>query len=166
MKKLAALAVVLVAGSWIAWRSLRTADKPENRLFFDRPWIDHAPRTETDLVSVFVAITDEPLGVFARQSQWKGEHEFFRYENQADGRVDVVFPQSRTRERVTYAVHRCHQGQFDLCLDVSGNSRGLRRYFSREDWAIGAHAIDRARGGIQLPAALRAPAGSGEEPTQ
>src|SRR5262249_14942078 len=91
MKKLLVLAVISTC-AFAGWRALRGGDGPRGAgathdgggLVLDRIWIDHVPKHDRDQISVFAAITDEPVGVFQTASAWKGHFEVFRYEAQGD----------------------------------------------------------------------------------
>jgi hypothetical protein len=48
----------------------------------------------------------------------------------------IVFPQSGDRETLTVKPHRCNEQGMDYCLDVSGSTRGVSRYYSRKGWEI------------------------------
>jgi hypothetical protein len=120
----------LVVG-WIA----RDRDAPA-KLLVDRIWLDHLPRGETDPVQIFLVLDEEPLGLFQRASRWKGESELFRY-RVTEGRLSIVYPQTREREEVRYRAGRCDREDFDYCLELRGASRGTKRYVSKKGWEIG-----------------------------
>lgn len=137
MKKLLIVAV-LSTMTILGWRALRSDDAApahDDNLVLDRIWIDHLPRSERDMISIFAAITQESIGFFQTTSAWKGEHELFRYEEH-EGELRVVFPQSKDRERVKARATECRERDFDYCLELKGSSRGAKRYYSREDWVI------------------------------
>jgi len=103
MKKLLVLAVISTC-AFAGWRVLRGGGGPGaaqdgGGLVLDRIWIDHIPKHDRDQVSVFAAITDEPIGVFQTASAWKGHFELFRYEAHGD-EIRIVYPQDNYRERV------------------------------------------------------------------
>ncbi|HEY5949610.1 MAG TPA: hypothetical protein VIV40_29145 [Kofleriaceae bacterium] len=141
MKK-AILAVIAVAGAGYGvarWRSEAPApaQTEDDSLVTDRLWIDHIPRGERDTIQVFAAITEEPVGVFEAASRWKGEFEFFRYEKHGRD-MRIVFPQTGTRDSVKATATKCRTGGMDYCLELSGSSRGVKKYYSREGWEIGS----------------------------
>lgn len=105
------------------------------RLVLDRLWIDHMPQSETDTVNLFVALTQEPVGVFNASSMWKGEYEGFRYKARGN-QLEVVYPQTRERETLVAKGVRCDERGMDYCLELRGGSRGVKRYYSREEWVI------------------------------
>lgn len=137
MKKLVILAVISTTAV-VGWRALRSGDDAAPHggdLVLDRIWIDHIPRNDRDLVSAFAAITEDPFGIFQTSSAWKGQHEMFRYEAH-EGELRIIYPQSRDRERVRASATECSERDFDYCLELKGSSRGVKRYYSREDWVI------------------------------
>lgn len=139
MKK-ALLAMVVIAGAGYGvarWRSDAPAPKAAGVAVTDRLWIDHIPRNDKDVIQVFVAITEEPVGVFQATSQWKGEFEFFRYE-QHGSEMRMLFPQTGTKDRVQAIATECNRNGMDYCLELKGASRGVKRYYSREGWEIGS----------------------------
>jgi hypothetical protein len=154
MKKLLVLAVISTC-AFAGWRVMRGGDdvasvaQHDNKLVLDRIWIDHMPKHERDQISAFLAITDEPVGVFQTASMWKGHYELFRYEAHG-GEIRILFPQDNHRERVKAKAHRCDQGDFDYCLELDGASRGVKRYYSRKGWEIdGARSPDELRARIE-----------------
>lgn len=140
MKKLLVLAVVSTC-AFAGWRVLRgggdagTAHDGGGTHVIDRVWIDHMPKHERDQVHVFVAISDEPVGVFQAQSVWKGHFEMFRYEAHGD-EIRIFYPQDHHRDRVKTKARKCSEDGFDYCLELDGASRGVKRYYSRKGWEI------------------------------
>jgi hypothetical protein len=145
MKKLLVL-ILVIAAAYLVWRAVRPVDRGE--LAFGRLWIDHLPRNDTDTVNIFAVLRDEPVGVFQAASGWRGQFELFRYEPRGDGKLAILYPQTRERERVAYRATECGEQGFDYCLVLDGNSRGLKRYYSQRGWEIG--------GGRALPEAAKA----------
>lgn len=114
----------------------------DTRLLKDRVWIDHMPKNDRDRVHVFAALTPRPrqgpqgpFGIFELIGQWEGHFEAFRYEAQGE-EMRIVFPQSGDRETLTVKPSKCNEQGMDYCLDISGNSRGVSRYYSRKGWEI------------------------------
>jgi hypothetical protein len=142
---LIAIGVYLV---WRWWNGRTEADAADRgkKIAFNRLWVDKLPQTETDVMEVFAAITDQPVGIFQSTSMWKGNFELFTYEDKGDGKMLVTYPQTKDRERISYRAWKCDEGRFTYCLDVTGASRGVKRYVSEKDWEIGAAG--------QLPARL------------
>lgn len=147
MKKLLGMVVAsaVVVGAWQWHRSGGaasddSADAARNsKLIFDRVWIDHLPRGETDTIQIFLAIRDEGVGVFQSTSAWAGTYEGFRFEAKG-GEMRAVFPQTRDRETIELDANECHDvDNMDYCLDVVGASRGVKHYYSAEGWEIGAN---------------------------
>jgi hypothetical protein len=133
MKKLMVMAVLAVVayGGW-RWQHSEPVDHKPN-ILFNRFWIDHAPQGEKDTVRVFALWRPESFGVFADQNLWRVELERFRYEAQGD-EVHAIFPLSGNREHFTAKATRCHEADWDFCLDVTGSSHGVTRYYSRLGW--------------------------------
>ena len=159
MKKLL-LAVFVVGGVWFLWPH-GTAPAPSDargkNLLFDRAWIDHLPRNERDPVQWLVAVTDEPHGVFIAQTQWKGSWEAFRYEPRGDGKLELLFPQSGSKETATYKATSCQDKGFDYCLEIAGPTRGVKRYFSRKGWEVsGGGSVEQLAGKLAHLGADRA----------
>ena len=98
--------------------------------------VDHLPRSRGETFHVFGTAAKEPFGWLAERTGWKGEWEIFRYEPRGDGQVEVVFPQSGQRARLTYRAWRCNEKDFDYCLELSG-ARGPTKYYSRRGWERG-----------------------------
>ena len=136
------LIVALIAGAgYGAWRwhdggAARPA--ADAGLAFDRLWIDHVPRDDKDTIHAFVALTEQPVGVFQSASVWRGSYEVYLYEAR-DGELRVVFPQTGDRERIRVRAQACHEHDMDYCLEIKGASRGVKRYYSRKGWEIDAH---------------------------
>nr|HEX4313930.1 hypothetical protein [Kofleriaceae bacterium] len=147
MKKLlgmvVASAVVVGAWQWHHSGSATTDDSADaarnSKLIFDRVWIDHLPRGETDTIQIFLAIRGEGVGAFQATSMWAGNYEAFRFEAKG-GEMRAVFPQTRERETIKLDATECHDvDNMDYCLDVVGASRGVKHYYSGEGWEIGAN---------------------------
>jgi hypothetical protein len=158
MKKLLVLAVVSTC-AFAGWRVLRGGEDAGaahdgGAHVLDRIWVDHIPKHDRDQVHVFVAITDEPVGLFQTRSVWKGHFEMFRYEAHGD-EIRIVYPQDHHRDRVKTKSRKCSEDGFDYCLELDGASRGVKRYYSREGWEIdGAARPDQL--GARIEAALQA----------
>jgi hypothetical protein len=142
MKKLVWVLVLLVV-AYVAWRWWRgsggaaTADRGQT-LFYDRVWVDHLPASQTDSFHLFAAVTEEPFGVFDERSMWRGQWEAFRHEARGDGQVELLFPQTRTKGRLSYRAWKCNEKKdFDFCLEVSGG-KGPKKYYSQRGWEIGS----------------------------
>jgi len=143
MKKPLLILALMGTVSYGAYRmigsSSRSSDQPAvqdgEQLVLDRIWIDHIPRNERDTIQVFAAITEEPFGVFQAASTWKGQYEVFRYEAKGN-ELRIVYPQSNDKETVKHNARRCSENQMDFCLELSGGSRGVKRYYSRKGWEI------------------------------
>lgn len=112
--------------------------KVEKMTALDRIWIDHLPKTESDTIHIFAAITQEPMGIFQATSQWKGNFELFVYEAHGDT-IRAVYPQDRSKEELKVSARTCSDMRdMDYCLEIKGASRGPKKYYSRKGWEIDA----------------------------
>jgi hypothetical protein len=102
---------------------------------FDRIWIDQLPSNPKDTGNAFVAVTKQPMGVFQSASQYKGSYEVFTYKASGD-ELQVVYSQTDEKEKVTVRASRCKERDMDYCLELSGATRGVKRYRSRRGWEI------------------------------
>ena len=150
MKK-ACLILALIGTGYGTYRWLGSEPAPQAtaatdgaQLVLDRIWIDHLPRNDRDTIQIFVAISEEPFGVFQAASKWKGQFEAFRHEGRGN-ELRVVYPQSNERETVKHKARACSEHQMDYCLELDGGTRGVKRYYSRKGWEID---------GVKSPAAL------------
>ncbi len=142
MKKVMVVGAISVAAI-VMWRGFGSGEREDaqvsvgdTELVFDRLWIDHLPKNERDTIKIFVAVTEEPLGVFQSASKWQGAYELFKYEAH-DGEVRAVFPQKGDREKFTVAASKCTNSRMDYCLEIKGASRGTKHYYSMKGWEIG-----------------------------
>jgi len=151
MKKLLLL-LLLILGAYLLWRWWR-GDSAEaargQELFYDRIWVDHLPKNDTDTFQIMVAVTEQPMGVFQQTSRWKGQFELFRYTARGDGQVELVYPQTGTREKVRYRAWKCSEQSFDFCMQIDGASRGIKKYYSLEGMEIGTHTLTEAQSRAQ-----------------
>jgi hypothetical protein len=142
MKKAILVLGVVVIAVVSVWK-LRSTDavvQPQSSatdgdLVLDRIWIDHIPRNDKDVMQVFLAITEQPFGVFQAASQWKGAYEIFRYEAHGD-EMRLVYPQSNEREKLKVKARRCTEKGMDFCLELEGSSRGVKKYYSQKGWEV------------------------------
>jgi hypothetical protein len=148
MKKLAVLLLLLVGALGVAWRA---RDRGQS-IMFDRVWVDRLPKSETDAIQIFAAVRSEAVGLFDARSAWKGQWELFRWEARGDGQLELLYPQSASKQRASYRAWKCNeQRDFDFCLELSGG-KGAKKYYSQRGWEIGsvdgARAIERKLDGI------------------
>jgi hypothetical protein len=132
MRKLIVLIVACGVAAGVYWRH-HGADARKPDPLYNRFWIDHMPNGEKDTIQVFALWRPESWGVFRQQNMWRVELERFRYEANGN-RVQAVFPLSGTREDITVKATRCHEADFDFCLEVHGSKHGTTRYYSRLGW--------------------------------
>jgi hypothetical protein len=102
---------------------------------FDRIWIDQLPSNPKDAGNAFVAVTKQPMGAFQSASQYKGSFEIFSYKATGD-ELHVVYPQTDDKEKVKARAWKCNERDMDYCLELSGSTRGVKRYRSRRGWEI------------------------------
>jgi hypothetical protein len=164
MKKTLVGVALAATAAYAGWQWMHDGDDApavgdESKLVLDRLWIDHLPRHERDTVQVFVALTEEPYGIFQQVAQWKGAHEIFRFEAHGD-ELRVVYPHTGEREKLKARARKCNEHGMDYCLELKGASRGVKKYYSLEDWVIDgasdATALERrARGMVERLSAGR-----------
>ena len=143
-KPLALIATASLAAASL-WALHHRGDAPASgnqaSLLADRLWLDHVPRNDKETVNIFVLVSDQAHGVFQAMSAWRGQYEVFGFEaNGADLRL--TYPQTGERERATARARRCDEDGMDFCLEVTGASRGVKKYYSRKGWEIDAHGKD------------------------
>jgi len=114
----------------------------------DRIWIDHVPRNDRDTMQFFFALSTDPFGLFSAASQWAGQHEIFQYEMNGE-QMRLVFPQNGDKEKVTAKAKKCDEGEFDFCLELSGSSRGVKRYYSMDGWEVDHLTAAQARAKVE-----------------
>lgn len=146
--KRALITVVVAATSLVAWRYTHTDPADGGgKLVLDRLWIDHVPKHDRDPIKVFVALTDQPVGIFQTTSTWKGEYEVFQFEK-VGGEFRAIYPQTGDREKFTAKGSACSEHGMDYCLEMTGASRGAMHYYSMKGWELDGtadvHATERA----------------------
>jgi hypothetical protein len=154
MKKLLLLLLLIIVAylAWRWWRGHESAITDRGQtLIFNRVWIDHVPKSETESVQSFAVLTREPLGIFDKRSHWKGEYELFRHEPRGDGQLELLYPQSRDKQRVSYRAWQCNTPGFDFCLELSGG-KGARKYYSQRGWEVDSLAAAQRLESRLLPA--------------
>lgn len=138
MKKALLVVALISTASYATYKWTRTAPEPTVAKItaLDRIWIDHLPKTESDTINIFAAITEEPMGVFQATSMWKGNFELFVYEAHGDT-IRATYPQDRSREELKVSATECSEVRdMDYCLEIKGASRGPKKYYSRKGWEI------------------------------
>jgi hypothetical protein len=145
MKKLLVLVVVSAVGvgAW-RWHSTPADSGSDAHLVQDRIWIDHVPKNDRDTFQVFLALTEQPVGIYQKTSAWQGSFEIFRYEMHG-GELRVIFPQNGDRETVRAKARTCSEAGMDYCLELSGGTRGAKRYYSRKGWEVGSLADEQTK---------------------
>jgi hypothetical protein len=140
MKKLLLIGVVMIMGAWAIahWTGGRSkgADDSDPSLILNRIWIDRIPTRPRDTANAFATITRQKVGVFQSGSQYKGGYEIFNF-TAAGGELRIVYPQTDEKETVKARAWRCREQDMDYCLELTGASRGVKRYHSLDGWEIG-----------------------------
>jgi hypothetical protein len=133
MKRLT-VALLMVAAGAMGWRALR--ERAEPKLLFDRFWIDHNPRDYKEQFLGLHVSGEYPVGNYSTRTTWTGRWEGFHYHvvPREEGAMDLMFPATNEHMRVKYRAWRCHENDFDYCLEISGSSRGTKRYYSKKAW--------------------------------
>lgn len=108
----------------------------DSKLLVNRVWIDKLPKKDTDYYELLVLVDDEPLGIFRKASQFEGTYALFRYELRGDDKVQLLFPQDKSKHEVKYKARACDTKDFDYCLDFEGAPRGAKQYLSRKEWEL------------------------------
>jgi len=140
MKKVLLVTALLATVGYGGWKLTHRGGSAETtvddtKLALDRIWIDHMPKSERDMIQVFAALSEDEFGVFQQTSVWKGNFELFRFQWK-DGQIQAVFPQDNDKEKITVKARPCSEGQMDYCMEVSGTSRGVKKYYSKKGWEI------------------------------
>jgi hypothetical protein len=137
MNKLLVVAGVaaLGVGAWRVKAHYDTTDGGGNKLLVDRVWIDHVPRSEREMVNVFLMFSEHKVGVFDVRSAWTGSFEAFKY-SRGDGKLDAVFPQTGSKEQYSIKVRTCSTDGMDYCLDIDGGKHGVKHYYSKKKWVV------------------------------
>lgn len=110
------------------------------KLLVNRIWVDKLPKKETDYFELLVLVQDDPVGLFRRASQYEGDYALFRYEVRGDDKLQLMFPQNKSKHEAKYKARACDEKDFDYCLDLDGAPRGVKRYLSRKEWELDADA--------------------------
>ena len=141
MKKALLVVALVSTASYATYTWTRSAPEPakaDKITALDRIWVDHLPKTESDTINIFAAITEDPMGIFQATSVWKGQYEMFVYEAHGDT-IRATYPHDRSREELKVNARSCNEVRdMDYCLEIKGASRGVKKYYSRKGWEIDA----------------------------
>ena len=102
----------------------------------NRIWVDKLPSKDTDHFELLVVVTEEPVGLFRRSSSYEGSFSMFRYELRDGGKLQMLFPQDKSKHEVKYDARACDVKDFDYCLDLTGAPKGAKKYLSRKEWEL------------------------------
>ncbi|HZF49146.1 MAG TPA: hypothetical protein VE093_10885 [Polyangiaceae bacterium] len=128
------IAVAAIAGGY----QLLSSRGSDEKTLVGRVWIDRLPRSDTDQIELVALLADDPVGVFQRQSRYEGSYALFRYELRGDSKVQLLFPQDKSKHEVAFDARPCDVNDFDYCLDLTGAPRGAAKYYSRKEWELDA----------------------------
>jgi hypothetical protein len=139
MRKVLLTVGLLVAGvvAFAKWSGPGGDDARDDdpTLVLDRIWVDRVPSKPEETMNLFAALTQQPVGVFQFASQWRGGYEIFQYKA-AGKELRVVYPHTGEKEKVKARAWTCKQRDMDYCLELTGASRGVKRYYSQRGWEI------------------------------
>jgi hypothetical protein len=140
MKKPLLILGLAIVGAWAIARWTggggdRT-DVSDPSLILNRIWIDQLPTGPKDTVHLFATVSRQKVGFFQAGSQYKGGYEIFNF-MASGGDLRVVYPQTDEQEMVKARAWKCHENDMDYCLELTGASRGVKRYRSIDGWEIG-----------------------------
>ncbi|HEY1812153.1 MAG TPA: hypothetical protein VGG74_07330 [Kofleriaceae bacterium] len=141
MKKLLVVVAIAVIGV-AAWRvrSHKSVDTQDGKsVLVDRLWLDHIPSHEREPFNILALFSEHSVGVFQKLTAYTGNYEMFQY-----GNGGWKYPQTRETDSPTVRIRRCDDNGMDFCMDITGNSRGVHRYYSRKDWVIKSLADEQA----------------------
>ena len=151
---------VLIYLGWRFWAGsddATTERKLDPATLLDRVWIDQIPEAHRDYMHAFVALSEEPVGLFQKASSYRAEAELFQFERKGN-KFNLEFPQTGTKKSFSFKISTCNElPPFDLCLDVTENPwGGPKRYYSASDGRSSARDLydDVAArvGGLAAPA--------------
>jgi hypothetical protein len=120
----------------IGVHALRGESSSSPHLLVGRVWVDRIPTKDTEHFEAFLVLEDPSMGVFQRTSSYEGSFEIFKYEPRGDGKLQMLFPQSKTKFEVKYDAKTCNESGFDYCLAMTGAPRGATKYVSKKGWEI------------------------------
>jgi hypothetical protein len=108
----------------------------DSKVLVNRIWVDKLPTRDTDHFELLVVVTEEPVGLFRRSSSFEGSYALFRYELRDGDKLQLLFPQDKSKHEVKYDARACDVKDFDYCLDLTGAPRGAKKYLSRKEWEL------------------------------
>jgi hypothetical protein len=140
MKKGLLIAGLLIMGVWAIARLTggggEAADGSDPSLILNRIWMDQIPSQPRDTANAFATVSRQKVGIFQSGSQFKGGYEIFNF-TAVGGELRIVYPQTDEKELVKARAWRCKEHNMDFCLELTGASRGVKRYRSMDGWEIG-----------------------------
>jgi hypothetical protein len=133
--KIAIAASGLLAAAAAGWLG-SGHEVADSKVLVNRIWIDKLPSRDTDHFELLVIVTEEPVGLFRRSSSFEGSYALFRYELRDGNKLQLLFPQDKSKHEVKYDARACDVKDFDYCLDLTGAPRGAKKYLSRKEWEL------------------------------
>jgi len=106
-------------------------------LLANRPWMDHMPRNDRDMVTqlVFLDKNNAKTGALMRTSKWRQFREGTRWAARKNGLL-IQLPQLDKTIPLSAKAYSCRAPKpFDLCLELSLFGRGVKLY-SKKSWTI------------------------------
>lgn len=137
----AALALGAIAAAGVGTYSLLSADDEAagTKNLTNQVWVERMPQNSQDMIGHMLILEKDgqQYGIIGRSSNWRHFIEVFGWRLEND-RLKLFFPQERVKAEVKARTWRC-EGEapepFDLCLELSQNSRTIQ-FYSRTDWEV------------------------------
>ncbi len=140
--KLFVLVSVICGATWLLWpcgQDDESAVQGSAETLVNRVWIERVPDAPNDKFHI-LAIVDEPaFGVFQHTSFYEGDYSMFSWENLDAHGFDLVMLQNEKSYKLRYSIATKGCRGFDYCMNVKGAPRGVKQYYSMEDWVIEPH---------------------------
>ncbi|MBI2378282.1 MAG: hypothetical protein HYV07_30050 [Deltaproteobacteria bacterium] len=146
LKKLATIALVV----WFLMKLIGACSGPEatkNPLAYlvNRPWVDHVPKSDRDLVTHLMLFEQRSirLGVVGQASRWRTIRDHLRFKIEGE-KVVMEFPQEQKKISFHAKTWTCKEAPepFDLCLELAHPGKKPIRLYSRSRWRFQEEGID------------------------
>lgn len=147
--KVAALTTASALGLWWAGSALFGADEAKGTEHLtNQVWIDHMPRDNRDMVLHMVVLDhrDGQFGAIGKSSTWRHMVDVYKWKLSGD-ELQVFFPQDRVRGAVRVRTWNCEgeaPAPFELCLELTGRGGETMTLYSREDWEVRPHRMEKS----------------------
>jgi hypothetical protein len=145
MKKII-VAVAIAALAVVGWklRGKHDVDAPGaldgRNVLVDQLWIDRVPEGPRESVNLMVMFSEQKVGIMRNMTAFKGCDEMFVWRGNDGWRWPSNGDLDKPRIRIT----ACHDDDFDYCMDISGVSRGVKRYVTKKEWKVRTLADEQA----------------------